>query len=100
MATVSGSASTTTRNPRHWQLAILVMATLPKFPMSASISFDHLVSEREQLVRYGEAEHPGGLVVDHQFHFRHLHYRQVRRSCALEDAANIGADLKIRVDNV
>src|SRR5262245_32460201 len=39
-------------------------------------------------------------MVDHKFHFRHLHYRQVRRSCALEDAANIGTDLKIRVDNV
>src|SRR5262249_46448860 len=71
MPTVSGSASTTTRNPRHWQLAILVMANAPEicdesfifavrelgcravaWPPTchkwAKFSFDHLVGAGEQ----------------------------------------------------
>src|SRR5262245_59154295 len=36
MATVSGSVSTMTRNPRHWQLAVLVMATLPSWKSRTS----------------------------------------------------------------
>src|SRR5262249_24640474 len=88
MPTMSGSASTTTRNPRHWQLAILVMATLPKFPTSPSPSpseneagellhgrqpllsaisglnsFDHLVGARKQHRRHLQAERVSGLEV-------------------------------------
>src|SRR6516225_6178859 len=57
MATVSGSASTTTRNPRHWQLAVLVMATLPEIPNRARL-FDHLVGAGKQQWRHFEAERP------------------------------------------
>src|SRR5262249_52749611 len=59
MATVSGSVSTTTRNPRHWQLAVLVMATLPEITTSfghRARSFDHLVGGHEQARRHGQAE--------------------------------------------
>src|SRR5215831_1822182 len=51
MATASGSVSTTTRNPRHWQLAVLVMEPLPEITTSFGHqirSFDHLVGAREQ----------------------------------------------------
>ena len=40
-----------------------------------------------------EAEHPGGLGVDDQLELRRLHDRQVCGLRALEDAADIGADL-------
>src|SRR5215467_11360863 len=97
MATVSGSASTTTRNARHWQLAILVMATLPKFPMSPSPSpsetqagemlhgnqpslsaisglnsLDHLVDAANQRHRNTEGERLGGLHVDDELDFGRL----------------------------
>ena len=32
-------------------------------------SFDHLVGERQELVRHVEPEHLGGLEVDHEFEF-------------------------------
>ena len=47
--------------------------------------------------RHVEAEHPGGLGVDDQFELGRLHDRQVRRLCALEDAADIDADLTIGI---
>src|SRR5262245_43046305 len=53
MPTVSGSASTTTRNPRHWQLAVLVMATLPEIPNRARL-FDHLVGAGDQRRWHGK----------------------------------------------
>src|SRR5215471_3227540 len=63
-------------------------------------SFNHLVGGNEQLVWRGEAEHPGGLVVNDQFEFRRLHDRQIGRLRALEDAAGIDADLAIHIHNV
>src|SRR5262249_48407416 len=43
MPTMSGSASTTTRNPRHWQLAILVIAR--------SRNFQRILHPRRQRIR-------------------------------------------------
>src|SRR5262249_38919864 len=62
-------------------------------PPSPFTSLDHLVGGNEQLVWHGEAEHPGGLVVNDQFESRRLHDRQIGRFRALEDAAGIDADL-------
>src|SRR6266568_8921198 len=39
-------------------------------------SLDH-IGVSEQLVRHGEAEHPGGLMVDDEFEFARLHNQQV-----------------------
>src|SRR5215467_976150 len=56
-------------------------------------SFDYLVGAGEQCRWYGEAEHPGGLLVDDELELGRLHDRQIRRLCALEDATGIDAHL-------
>jgi hypothetical protein len=44
--------------------------------------FDHLVGGYEQLVRHGETEHPGGLVIDdqliRQFEGRSARFRTIQ----------------------
>src|SRR5262249_58785564 len=89
MATVSGSASTTTRNPRHWQLAVLVIATLPEIPTGLghrARSFDYLVGAAEQGWRHVEAEGLGRDQVDDQLEFGRLLDRKV---CRLRAAQNL-----------
>src|SRR6266446_7600552 len=66
-------------------------------PPSPFTSLDHLVGSHEQLVRHGEAEHPGGLGVDDQLELRRLYDWQVRGLRALEDVAGIEAHLTIRI---
>src|SRR5262249_49266314 len=63
-------------------------------------SFDHLVGDGEKRRWNRDAKHPRGLGVDDQLELRRLHDRQVRRLCALEDAADIAADLASRVVRV
>src|SRR5262245_42202804 len=63
-------------------------------------SLDHLVGDGEQRRWNRDAKHPRGLGVDDQLELRRLHDRQVRRLCALEDAADIAADLASRVVRV
>src|SRR5262245_29592265 len=92
MATVSGSASTTTRNPRHWQLAVLVMATLPEIPTSLGHRarlFDHLVGEREQRRRNRQAERLGDLQIDDEIEFNRLLDRQIGRLRSAQNPVNI-----------
>ena len=55
--------------------------------------FDHLVSEREQLVGYIDAERLGGLEIDHQLEFGRLGYRQFSGFRPLENAASVDASL-------
>src|SRR5262249_46928482 len=63
-------------------------------------SLDHLVGGREQFVRHGEAEHPGGRGVDDELELARLHDRQIRRLRALEDATGIDPNLTKPIDNV
>src|SRR5262245_49365358 len=94
MATVSGSASTTTRNPRHWQLAVLVMATLPKIPTSLGHRtrlFDHLVGAGEQRRRNLKVDRFRRGEIDHQIELRrHLDWK-VSRLRALENPTDVDA---------
>src|SRR5262245_6388032 len=57
----------------------------------------HLVGNREQRRRHGEAEHAGGLHVDDQLELARLHHRQARWLGALEDTADVDAGLTPRV---
>src|SRR5215472_6977288 len=57
----------------------------------------HLVGEREQIVGYSQAEHPGGLSVDDQLEPRRLYDWHVRGLRALEDVAGIDAHLMPRI---
>src|SRR3984893_5062920 len=59
--------------------------------------FDHLVGEREQLVRNLEPERLGGLEIDDQLELGRLQDGQVGRPRALENPAGIDADLAILV---
>src|SRR5262249_52444081 len=92
MPTVSGSASTTTRNPRHWQLAVLVIAILPEIPTGLghrARSFNHLVGAGEQAIGHGEAKRLRGLEVNDEFvPGRRLH-REIGWFLALEDAIDV-----------
>src|SRR6516164_244523 len=60
-------------------------------------SFDHLVGQREQLVRHFEAERLGGLEIDGEFDLGRLLDRQIARLFALENASDIGAGQAKRV---
>src|SRR5262245_17545759 len=59
--------------------------------------FDHLVGVSEQPVRHVEVECPGCLEVEHELEFGRLHYRQVGRLFALENAPGIDAGLAIGI---
>src|SRR5260221_12838013 len=52
--------------------------------------FDHLVGEREQLVRYGQAERLGGLAIEDQLDFSWLFHRQVRWSASAQNLVHEG----------
>ena len=54
--------------------------------------FDYLVGACEQLRGHREIKQPRGLGIDDELKLRRLHRRQVGRSRALEDAADIEAD--------
>jgi hypothetical protein len=51
--------------------------------------FDHLVGERNQFVRYGEAERLGGREVDHERELDRGLGGKLARLRAREDASNI-----------
>src|SRR5215218_1735839 len=63
-------------------------------------SFDHFVGEREQRMRDGNAEHPGGLGVDDELELARLHDWQVCGLGARQNATGIGANLTPSVCNI
>src|SRR5215470_310602 len=62
-------------------------------------SFDHLVGEREELVRNFQSKRLRRPEIDHELEFRRLHDRQIGRLLPFEDEACIHADLTIRIRN-
>src|SRR6516162_3397652 len=63
-------------------------------------SLDHLVGNREQRWRNGEAERLRSLEIDDQFELCRLHHRKVGRFGTLENPADIYAGLAIGVRKV
>jgi hypothetical protein len=62
---------------------------------SKAPSFDDLVGDGKQRRRHTDAKRPGGLEVDYEFEFRHLHHGEIGRLCTFENSGDIGADLRI-----
>src|SRR5262249_51225558 len=90
------------RNPRRVidTLAELIMVQSDISCTRAGCSFDHLIGNREQRRRHGEAEYSGSFGVDDQLVPRRLHHRKVGGLCALEDAAGVNARLTKPVRDV
>src|SRR5262249_20992174 len=73
---------------RHAPKSILTLRT---------VSFDHLVGEREQPVRNLETKRLRGLEIDDQLEFGRQHDRQVGGLVALGNATDIDPDLLVKV---
>src|SRR6516162_7982638 len=57
------------------------------------LSFNHLVGEREQIVRDFDVQCPRGPQIDHELKFGRPQHRQVRRLLAFENPSGIAAGL-------
>src|SRR5205085_7312252 len=65
--------------------------------------FDHLVGEREQFWRYGQAERVRSLEIDHEIELGRLLNRQVRGLGATDDPVHVrrGAPMQVgRIDAI
>ena len=77
---------------RTWDRRSLMSALPPK---ADTALFDHLVRERDQRGRYGEAEGLGSLEVNYEIKFCRLHDRQVGWLLSLENSGGIDTSLAI-----
>src|SRR5260370_839612 len=75
-----------------WVTAHRATAGVTRIP----VLFDHLVSGREQRSRHLDVHQPGGLCVDDDGKFGRLLHRQLARIRALQDAADIDADIAVQ----
>jgi hypothetical protein len=66
---------------------------------TSSVSFDHLVGEREQRRRDGDAERLGRLAIEHKLDFGGPHDRQIARFLAIENPPGVYADLAVGIGN-
>src|SRR5262245_38780394 len=90
---------------RSLRLCVRLFAPLrdkvtPAERRSTAASFNHLVGAGEQHRWHGEAKHSGSRQIDGHLEPTRLHYWQVGRVRALENAAGIDADLTIGIINV
>src|SRR5215470_1849927 len=89
MRDTAGSAAATAARCRKFRRGSFIFE--PPFT-----SLDHLVGDGEHTRGNGKAERFCGLEVDDQLELSRLHYRQVGRLFALENAARVKSDLSER----
>src|SRR5437868_12980348 len=65
--------------------------------MTAEVSLDHLVGQREQRWRNLESERPGGPEIEHEFEFGGLHDRKIGRLLTFENSSSIVAGLAVSI---
>jgi hypothetical protein len=94
-------ASTYVRfTPKSGHSQVTVRCPLSAKSGHCSGLIDYFIGAAEQRRWYGEAEHSGGLRVDHQLELVRFDNWQLRRLGALQDAANIATGLTKRIYNV
>src|SRR6202048_3533561 len=81
-----------TRTSRH-------LREVPEAVISPSL-FDHLVGEREQLVRHSETERLGSFEIDREFVLCRRLHRQVRRFLAFEYAIDVPGGTAVLVEKI
>src|SRR5262249_60243478 len=64
---------------------------------SSSRSFDHLVGERDQLVRNSETQRSRGLEINHELEFGRLLHWKISRLGAPEDFVHVAGSAPIEV---
>ena len=57
------------------------------------ILFDHLIGDRQELIRHVQAERPGGFHINHKLEFSGSHHGQIARLLSLENPPGIDTGL-------
>src|SRR5262245_61095653 len=96
--------------PSNPMVAAFACARAAKGPAAAAppssvmnlrrLIIDHLGGDRQQRRRHGDAQHSGGLMVDHQLELARLHNRQICWVRSPKDAAGVGACLTKSIGGV
>src|ERR1700751_4205356 len=73
---------------------------LKMMPVNRGVSFDHLVSEREQLRWHLKTQCSGGLQIDDQLDFRRLYDWQVGWLFPPENATDVDSKLSISLRQI